>query len=103
MMGWKFHQGARHVAGGEMHPGAVVGMGSEPATSMGAIPVPVIEKDAYINIGDQIHIGSGYHHHRRGCREYERGRKTDVDVDMHSRHSILRYIERQKRPDRKRQ
>lgn len=77
-------QGVRHVAGGEIHPGAVVRTRSEPVTFMGAIPVPMIEKNAHINIGDQINICSGYHDHRRWGLEFEGGRKADTDVDLHS-------------------
>jgi len=96
----KSEQGTRYVPIGEWRIAAIIGTGPVPAPVMGTIPVPMIEENVYPNVGDQIHICSGYRNYRWGSMEFEEGRKANIEVDMHFRHRLFLHPERQEDPDR---
>ncbi len=54
-------QGSWHPSGADGAPRPIVTIGDIPSSPVRPIPVPVIEKNIYIDIGRIIHIGAGYH------------------------------------------
>ncbi len=85
------------------NPRPIVGLGSVPVPLVIAIPVTVIEEDIDGNTRDNVHIGTRNHDHFRWGGEYEWRRSTNIDVDIHHRHSFCASSKDEQDPEKRAQ
>ncbi len=98
-IGWHIDYGARHSSGGKVNPLSIVGFGSIPMSSMGTIPVTLVEKDIDFHVRGKVDIGPGYDEHGGWCRNHKGGRRrhANPDIDIHFRKASIEGAHRRQK------
>ena len=103
IVGRQLYQSSGHSMGFNGDPWPIVGLGSVPVPLVRSIPVTVIKENIDGNTRDHVYIGPWYHGNCGWSSQYEWRRSTNIDVDIHHRHSSCASSKDEQDPEKRAQ